>query len=158
MRDQLKADINSAMKAKENDRTTTLRGIWAEAQSIALNDKRKEISNADVILAAKKAVKEGNEGMEIFRVVNSPIANENFARNYRLVELATKYLPKNLSDEELNKAIDEIISDLTKQEVTIGRQSMGVIMKNMKDKYPDGNYDGKRLSALVKEKLENGSN
>jgi len=153
MRDKLKADIASAMKAKDKDRVTTLRGIWAVAQDVALKDKRKDVSNVDVISAAKKAVKEGNEGMDIYRVIDTPIANENYTRNYRLANLAAEYLPTNISTDEMSATVEAIINELISQDVVIGMKTMGPIMKAVKDKYPDGNYDGKELSTIVRAKL-----
>lgn len=58
------------------------------------------------------------------------------------------FLPKPLSDDELNALVDKAIK---KEEVT-GPKQMGLVMKNLKEK-TTGRVDGKKLANLVREKL-----
>jgi len=151
---KLRDDIRTALKAKEKETVTTLRSILALAQDIGLKDNRKEITEEDVVTASIKLVKEATEGMDIYRMVDTPIANENFERNYLLKTIASRYLPKQYSEDELTDVISVIIGTI---EYSTGSRAsmknMGEVMKTVKNQLPVGSYDGKILSALVKKSL-----
>ena len=151
---KLRDDIRTALKAKEKETVTTLRSILALAQDIGLKENRKEITNDDVVVAATKLIKEASEGMDIYRTIDTPVANENFTRNHRLKELATSYLPKQYTEDELRDVVSVIIGTL---EVSIGdkftMKDMGKIMGEVKSQLPKGSYDAKFVSSIVKESL-----
>jgi len=152
---KLREDIKSSLKAKDKETTMALRSIFALAQDIGLKENRKEITNDDVVSAAKKLKKEGEEGCEIYKVIDSPIADDNYARNFRLVELTKDYLPKQYTDEEMSDVVSVIIGVLEHSLGTaLTMKDMGKVMKEVKSQLPDGSYDGKKMSDLVKEGLK----
>jgi len=151
---KLRDDIKTASKAKDKEMLGALRSILAMAQDIALKDNRKDITNDDVVVSATKLVKEGNEGMDIYRVISSPIANENFARNYLLANTAVNYLPKQYTEEELKDVVSVIIGTLEcSNENKLTMKDMGKVMGEVKSQLPNGSYDAKLVSTIVKENL-----
>lgn len=148
----LKNDIKVAMKNGNKDEVTTLRGIYALAQDIALKENRKDVVDIDVVSAAKKSIKEGKEGIDTYSKINNEVGKLNYDRNMRLVNLASKYVPQNITEDQIRDSVNKIIET---NGILMSMSSMGTVMKLFKEAYPDGNYDGKTVSIIVREILSN---
>ena len=100
-------DIKEAMKAQDKVALATLRNIkkvLLEAKTApGAND---TVSDEDAIKIIQKLVKQGRESAQLYESQNrNDLAQEELAQ----VSVMEKYLPKPLSDEEINQAVKEII-------------------------------------------------
>jgi uncharacterized protein len=137
--EQVQADTREAMKAGERDRVGALRMV---ANALQLEAKE---GASDEIAVLRRERKRRLEAAEAYREGGSPdrAAAEEFE-----AEIIQGYLPEELSDEELATLVDEALADSGAS----GPQDMGKAMGAVMPKV-DGRADGKRVSAIVRERL-----
>lgn len=144
--DDISEGIKEAMKAKDAVRRDTLRNVkkvFLEAKTApGAND---ELSDADALKILQKLAKQGRESAEIFTQQGRADLAENELAQVRVLE---EYLPKQLSEVELESALRTIITQLG---VTEPRE-MGKVM-SVATKQLAGKADGKAISAMVKKIL-----
>ena len=106
--DTISNDIKAAMLSREKDKLEALRSVKA-AFLLAKSDNHQELSEEKEIAIVQKLVKQRKESAEIYKANNRMDLCDK-----ELIELAVleKYLPSKLTDEELTKAVKEIISGL----------------------------------------------
>ena len=135
-----------AMKAKDAVRRDTLRNVkkvFLEAKTApGAND---ELSDADALKILQKLAKQGRESAEIFTQQGRADLAENELAQVRVLEA---YLPKQLSEAELESALRAIITQLGVTEPREIGKVMGVATKQLA-----GKADGKAISAMVKKIL-----
>jgi len=126
------------MKSKKEDvnRSKVLQAILSSSLLLAKEDGNREANANDIIQAAKKEVKMTQQAKD----AGAPFLECTF-------EVCSEFLPKMLSDEELENVINNYINDNE-------RCNMGSIMKELKTNYVDL-YDGKKASTLVRNLLKN---
>ncbi|MBP5196234.1 MAG: GatB/YqeY domain-containing protein [Bacteroidaceae bacterium] len=144
--DEISEGIKEAMKAKDAVRRDTLRNVkkvFLEAKTApGAND---ELSDADALKILQKLAKQGRESAEIFsQQGRADLADAEMAQ----VKVLEEYLPKQLSEAELEAALRDIIAQLG---VTSARE-MGKVM-GVATKQLAGKADGKAISATVKRLL-----
>ena len=146
--DIISNDIKEAMKAKDKVALDTLRNIkkvLLEAKTApGAND---TVSDDTAIKLIQKLVKQGKESAELYSSQNRPeLAAEELAQ----VAVMEKYLPKQMSEEEVASALKEIIA----QTGAAGPQDMGKVM-GVATKQLAGKAEGRMISAIVKQLLNN---
>ena len=144
--DDISEGIKEAMKAKDAVRRDTLRNVkkvFLEAKTApGAND---ELSDADALKILQKLAKQGRESAEIFTQQGRADLAENELAQVRVLE---EYLPKQLSEAELESALRAIITQLGVTEPREIGKVMGVATKQLA-----GKADGKAISAMVKKIL-----
>ena len=144
--DDISEGIKEAMKAKDAVRRDTLRNVkkvFLEAKTApGAND---ELSDADALKILQKLAKQGRESAEIFTQQGRADLAENELAQVRVLEA---YLPKQLSEAELESALRAIIAQLGVTEPREMGKVMGVATKQLA-----GKADGKAISAMVKKIL-----
>ena len=144
--DDISEGIKEAMKAKDAVRRDTLRNVkkvFLEAKTApGAND---ELSDADALKILQKLAKQGRESAEIFIQQGRADLAENELAQVRVLE---EYLPKQLSEAELESALRTIITQLGVTEPREMGKVMGVATKQLA-----GKADGKAISAMVKKIL-----
>ncbi len=145
MEQQIQQDIKAAMLAKEKTRLESLRAIKAAILLAKTADGSESIADEAVVKIIQKLVKQRKETAEIYRQQN----REELAVQ-ELAEAAAMevYLPKQLSEEELEAELKKIIAQVG----ATGPQDMGKVMGTA-TKALAGKADGKAISALVKKLL-----
>jgi len=144
--DQISEDIKAAMKARDKVRLETLRNIkkvFIEAKTApGAND---ELDDAAALKIIQKLAKQGRETARTY-TDNSrqDLADEELAQ----VAVMEEYLPKQLSPEEIEKAVKDIIA----QTEATSMKDMGKVM-GMAGKLLAGKADGKAISTIVKQLL-----
>lgn len=144
--DQISEDIKAAMKARDKVRLETLRNIkkvFIEAKTApGAND---ELDDAAALKIIQKLTKQGRETARTY-TDNSrqDLADEELAQ----VAVMEEYLPKQLSPEEIEKAVKDIIA----QTGATSMKDMGKVM-GMAGKLLAGKADGKAISTIVKQLL-----
>ena len=145
MEQQIQQDIKAAMLAKEKTRLESLRAIKAAITLAKTADGSESIADEAVVKIIQKLVKQRKETAEIYKQQN----REELAAQ-ELAEAAAMevYLPKQLSEEELEAELKKIIAQVG----ATGPQDMGKVMGTA-TKALAGKADGKAISALVKKLL-----
>lgn len=146
LKSKIEADMKQAMLQKNKDELTTLRSIksmilLAQTESTA----NKELSEADEVKILSKAAKQRKESAEVYHQQNRTDLAEKEEFELNIIE---RYLPKQLSDEELSIEVKNIINQIG----AAGMQDMGKVM-GIASKTLAGKADGKRISEVVKKEL-----
>ena len=144
--DQISEDIKAAMKARDKVRLETLRNIkkvFLEAKTApGAND---TLEDADALKILQKLAKQGRETAQTYIDNNrQDLADEELAR----AKVIEEYLPKPLSEEEIEKEVKDIIAQTGAQ----GMKDMGKVM-GMASKKMAGRADGRDISTIVKKLL-----
>ncbi|MFN3783236.1 MAG: GatB/YqeY domain-containing protein [Spirosomataceae bacterium] len=137
------ADIKAAMLARDQVRLLALRDI---KKMILLEETKAggtgEISEADEMRILQKAVKQRKDSAEIYVAQNRP---DLLAKEEAEIAVIEAYLPKAMSEEELETAIAAIIAEVGATSPADMGKVMGVATKSLA-----GKTDGKAISAMVK--------
>jgi len=141
--------IKVSMKTKNALQLNACKQIKAVAQDIAIRDKRKELKDEDIITAASKCKKEAAESMDIYKAFDTPVANDNFTKAYQLDVVCDRFLPTQLTEDEMVRYVSQAISETNAQSM----KDMGNVMKHFNETHPKGTFDGKFVSSEVRKKL-----
>ena len=146
LKQQIDNDIKKAMLAKNKEELEALRAIKSLIL-LAETDKGAtgEISSDTENKLLQKAVKQRKESAEIFQQQGRPELADR--ENFQL-EVISRYLPKQLSEDEITEALKNIIQQVGAK----GPQDMGKVMGTA-TKALSGKADGKVISELVKKLL-----
>ncbi|MDY4248967.1 GatB/YqeY domain-containing protein [Bacteroides pyogenes] len=144
--DRVSEDIKNAMKTKDKVALETLRNVkkfFIEAKTApGANDSLTDDAALKII---QKLVKQGKDAAEIYRgQARQDLADAELAQ----VAVMEAYLPKQLSAEELEAALKEIIAETG----ATGGKDMGKVM-GVASKKLAGIAEGRAISAKVKELL-----
>jgi uncharacterized protein len=146
LRTQIDNDIKTAMLAKNKEELEALRGI----KSLILLAETEKGGNGEVSVDAEnkllmKAAKQRKESAEIFtQQGRQDLAQKELFQ----LDIISRYLPKQLSEEELIAAVKQVIAETGAS----GPQDMGKVMGAATKKLA-GQADGKQISELVKKIL-----
>lgn len=144
--DTVSADIKKAMLARDAVRLESLRGIkkeFLEAKTAKGSDGT--LSDDRAIQILSKMVKQRRESAEIYTQQNRPELAEAELAQAAIIE---EYMPKQLTPEELDAALREIIARVGATSPKEMGKVMGVASKRLA-----GRADGKDISAKVRELL-----
>jgi len=142
----INADIKAAMLAKDANALTSLRAVKAAILlAKTAEGAKEELSTDDEIKIVQKLVKQRKDSLEIFEQQNRPDLAEKERAEIAVIE---KYLPAQLSPEELKAELQKIIAETG----AASPADMGKVM-GMATKALSGKADGKAISAIVKELL-----
>lgn len=146
LKDKLKADLSAAMKSRDEVRTRTLRmALTAISNEEVAGATARELSDADIIKVLTKEAKKRREAAEAFRG-----AGREAQAQAELDEKAVldEYLPAQLTDEELNRLVEEAIAESGAE----GPRAMGQVMKILTPKVA-GRAEGGRVAQAVRARL-----
>lgn len=142
--DNLKDDLKTAMLAKTPVKVSVLRMLLSEL-NYAKIQKGGDLEDAEVTNVVQKEVKKRREAAAGFR---SGGREESAKKEEDEAEILSAYLPAQLSDDDLGKIIDDVISQTGASGVTDMGRVIGVVMGKVA-----GTAEGERVSMLVKERL-----
>ena len=137
--DTVKSDLTAAMKAGDRDRVGILRLVLSELQKAAKD------GSADEQAVLRRERKRRLESASAFRDGGRPELAEAEDRE---AELIAGYLPAELDD----AALADLVSAAVAETGATSPRDMGSVMKLVLSRAA-GRADGKRVSALVKERL-----
>lgn len=144
--DQVSEDIKKAMLAREKVRLEALRGIKKEfLEAKTAKGANGELSDETALKILVKMVKQRKESAEIYKSNNRPELAENELAEAAVIE---EYLPKQLSEEELEAELKAIIAEVGATSPAEMGKVMGVASKKLQ-----GKAEGRAISAKVKELL-----
>lgn len=143
LKEKIDADIKDAMRNKKKEELTALRAIksailLAETEKGAGSD----ISEEAEMRLLTKAAKQRKESAEIYEKEG----RDDLASKERMeLDIINRYLPKQLTEEELDKELSTVVSELGAS----GPQDMGKVMGEATKRFA-GRADGKVIAARVK--------
>ncbi len=144
LKNQIVADMKSAIKAGDKNQLRVVRLILAGIKQIEV-DTRKELDDSIILSLLAKMIKQRRDSVEQFKKGNrQDLASIELAE----IEILNHYLPEQLSANELENIVNAIIQDLG----ATGIRDMGKVMAQIKIKV-SGRADMSIVSTLVKEKL-----
>ena len=146
MEARIQKDLIEAMKEKNTLRIAALREIKTAIMKYKTSaDYKGTCTDADIIGIIQKLVKQHTESYNIYKDAGrTDLASEEFGQMKYLEE----YLPHMMSNEQLEKVIDEVIRDLGLSIM----KDMGRVMGHLKQTFPN-QYDAKYASTYIKSKL-----
>jgi uncharacterized protein YqeY len=137
--EQVQADVRTAMKAGDRERTGALRMIVDALQ------KEAKLGDGDEVAVLQRERKKRAEAADAYAEAGR---DEQAGAERFEAELIEAYLPQQLSDEELAELVDAAIGETGAGE----QKQMGQVMSALMPKL-GGRADGKRVSAAVRERL-----
>jgi uncharacterized protein YqeY len=138
-------DYKQAMKSKEKIRSSCLSFLRSNLMNQAIGLKKKSLEDKEVISVIKKLVKQHQDSIGQFKQGKR---EDLVAKEMQELEILKSYLPPELSADEINKIIEEVISKVQAK----GIKDMGRVMKEVMAKIAS-QADGKLVSDLVKQRL-----
>ena len=141
---RLKSDMKDAMRARESERLTTIRMLLAALKNKQI-DARRELNEEDIVTVLATEAKKRREAAESFRGGDRLELAEKEEAELVVIE---SYLPQQLSEDEVNAIIDELIASTGAESKRDMGKVMGPLMGRIK-----GQFDGGRAKDLVMAKL-----
>ncbi|HYH06882.1 MAG TPA: GatB/YqeY domain-containing protein [Thermoanaerobaculia bacterium] len=138
--EQVRADMTAAMKAQEKDRLSTLRMLQSALKNEQINVGH-ELSDEEAMTVIRKAVKQRLDSIEQY--VNAG-RNELADKERAEMAILQTYLPPELSAEELESGLREIIAFTG----AASKKDMGKVMKEATARFK-GRVDGKKVQEAV---------
>ncbi len=146
LKDRLKADLTTAMKARDDVRTRTLRMVLtAVSKEEVAGGSARELSDEDLVALLTREAKKRREAAEAFEAGGRA---DSAADERAEGEVLAEYLPAQLTDEELGSLVEAAIAEAGAS----GPKQMGAVMKIVNPKVA-GRAEGSRVAAEVKRRL-----
>ena len=145
LKDQLTADLTTAMKAKDAGRLGTLRMVKAALMNRQI-EKGGELTDEEVQKALQSLVKQRRDSVEQYQKAGRAELAEREQAEIGVIEA---YLPRAATPEEIGNAVDAAIAETGASSMKEMGQVMKAAMANLQGK----NADGKLVSEAVKTKL-----
>jgi hypothetical protein len=137
-------DVKTAMRSKDKERLATLRLITAAIKQKEV-DERIELNDEQIISVLEKMIKQRKDSIEQFeKAGRTELADKEKAE----LAIINEYMPAQLTEAEINAAIDAAIAETGASEM----KEMGKVMGVLKPKLA-GKADMSQVSALIKQKL-----
>ena len=146
--DTIMTDMKDAMKSHDKETLSTLRFLKSAIDLFKINNKMDRTdspSDEVVIEVVSKQVKTHKESIEEFKKAGRTDLVENLLKE---VEVLSKYLPEQLSEDEVRSKIEEVISSINATSI----KDMGRVMKELTPIFK-GKADMKLVNEIVREKL-----
>ncbi|MFF3667448.1 GatB/YqeY domain-containing protein [Microtetraspora malaysiensis] len=146
LKDKLKADLSASMKARDEVRLRTIRMALAaiNVEEVAGKEAR-ELSDEEILKVLTREAKKRREASEAFANAGRAAQAQAELDEQAVLE---EYLPAQLSDDELNRLVDEAIAESGAE----GPKAMGQVMKVLNPKIA-GRAEGGRVAQAVRARL-----
>ncbi|MES1950103.1 Yqey domain containing protein [Salinisphaera sp. S4-8] len=141
----LQDDMKSAMRTRDKERLAVIRMLMAAVKQREV-DEREELSDADVLAVIEKMVKQRRDAEQQYREANRPELADAEAAEIAVLE---NYLPAQLSEAEIDQAIDNAIAESQAQSMRDMGKVMGVLKPRLQ-----GQADMAVVSQRLKTRLQ----
>lgn len=140
---QIKADQLSARKAKDTLKASILTTLIGEAEMVGKNAQR-ETTDQEVLAVIKKFIKNIDETLKV-RVLPELVSEKL---------ILSEYVPKQMTGTALQSMVAASIMAVEKNsENALTVKDLGKVMKQIKQDWPDANFDGGEATQIIKSKL-----
>lgn len=148
LKNRLRADLNTAMKARDQLRTRTIRmALTSVTNEEVAGSEARELTDDEVVGVLTKEAKKRRDAAEAFEAAGRV---DQAAAERAEGEVLAAYLPAQLSDEDLTAIVTAAIN----QSGAAGMQAMGQVMKAVRPQIA-GRAEGGRVAAEVRRQLSN---
>lgn len=144
LKEQLKEDLKTAMRDKEVVKRDSIRAINTMIKQIEV-DERRELDDEEVIKLIQRGIKQREEAISQYKAASR---DDLVQKEQEQVDVFMLYLPKQLSDEELESGMKEIVAQTGATTMKDMGKVMGIATKTFA-----GVADGKRINEMVKKLL-----
>lgn len=142
---QIVADLTTAMKAQDGNRTSTLRMVKAAMMNRQI-EKGSELDDDDMQKLLRSLVKQRRDSIEQYEKAGR---QELVDKEKAEIEVIETYLPQAASQEEIEQAVAAAIAETGASSM----KDMGKVMKAVQAALAGKNADGRTVSEVVKAKL-----
>jgi len=138
----IQKDLVDAQKSKDQEKLETLRMVLAEIKNRSI-DSKKDLKEKEVQEILRKEIKKRKDSIKAFKDGGRDELAQKEEREIAIIE---KYLPAQMSEEEVQKAVSKIIKDNSGMDFG---PLMGKVMKELKDK-----ADGALVKDIVSKEIK----
>lgn len=143
MNERIQEDLKAAMKSGNKFSLSVLRMLKSALQLESIS-KKHELDDDEVTTVIKRQVKQRKDSIAEYEKYNKTEEVESLNKE---IEILNSYLPEEMSEDEINKVIDDVFETLKPTSM----KEMGAVMKEINTKIT--NADMALVSKLVKERL-----
>jgi uncharacterized protein YqeY len=145
---ELKEELKQSMLARDSEKTSALRMVISALgyYEIEKGGAGYEATDEDVEAVLQKQVKQRRDSIEQFQAGGR---DDLVAKESKELAMLEKYLPAQMSEEEVSKLVDEAVAQTGATSASDMGKVMGALMPKVK-----GKADGGLVSKLVREKLQ----
>ena len=147
LKQQIDSDLKQAMLAGDKTLTTTLRGLKSSIlyAEVSAGKRDEGLADPEIMDILTKESKKRQESADLYKQGGN---DESAAAELAEKEVIARYLPAQLTDDELQQMIDQAVTETGAS----GMQDMGKVIAVVK-KTAGASADGARIAQLTKEKL-----
>lgn len=145
MLDKINEDLKTAMKEHDTFKLSVLRMLKSALQLEQIA-KKHELDDSEVSSVIKKQVKLRKDSIIEYEKYGKSDSVKDLENE---VEILTSYLPEEMSKEEIEATVNEVIAEINPESI----KEMGKVMKRLNEVLAGKNADMSLASSLVKEKL-----
>jgi uncharacterized protein len=140
--ERLAQDLTAAMKARDAQRVSVLRGVLAAAKHLKVERRVPQLDESDLVQVMRRELRKREEAEDYaVKAGREDLVTQN--RDERAI--LESYVPAPLGGEELERAIREALA-------AGGERQIGAVMTALRQRYP-GRVDGKAASELARKIL-----
>ena len=145
LKERLDGDLKDAMRNKDSIRRTVLRTIISEIRNAEIA-KQEALDDEGILVVMTKQAQQRRDSIEAFKAASRSDLVESESAELKII---SGYLPEQLSEDEIEVVITEVISQVEAK----GSSDMGKVMKEIMQRVR-GRADGKMVSAIVTSRLK----
>jgi uncharacterized protein YqeY len=150
LKERITVDTKLAMKARDHEVVSALRMISAKVLEKEVELRREKgrdykLNDEETIAVVSAYAKQRRQSIDSYREAGR---DELVTKEQHELDIVQKYLPRQLSESEIQKIVEEAIQETSAS----GPQAMGQVMRTVMPKLK-GAADGKTVNAIVKQKL-----
>ena len=142
LKEALREAMKAALRAKEQLKLDTIRGVLSEIQYEEIQKKVEDLADEDILTVIKREIKKRNEEVEFAQKAGRADLQETAKLELAALEA---FLPQQMSADQLR----QILSELKAENPAL---NLGGAMKTLKERYA-GQYDSRLASDLAREVL-----
>ncbi|MBP2078152.1 MULTISPECIES: GatB/YqeY domain-containing protein [Oceanobacillus] len=144
--DRLNQDMKQAMKNKDKETLSVIRMVKASIQNESIKLSKDTLSEDEDLTILSREVKQRKDSLQEFKSAGREDLVEKLENELVILQ---KYLPKQLSDEELLSIIQVTIQEVNATSMKDMGKVMGAVMPKVK-----GKADGSQIKKLVQQELQ----
>tara|TARA_Y100000588_G_scaffold53677_1_gene50687 strand:- start:2053 stop:2499 length:447 start_codon:yes stop_codon:yes gene_type:complete len=144
LRETLDSDLKQAMRNKEALKRTVLRTMLSEIRNAEINSQT-TLDDEGIISVLTKQVQQRKDSVEAYEAANRQDLVEKETAEINIISV---YLPEQLPQEEVERIIEDVISQSGSSSLDDMGKVMGLVMPQVR-----GRADGKIVNAIVTKKL-----
>jgi hypothetical protein len=146
LKERLRADLNAAMRARDQVRMRTLRmALTSITNEEVAGDSARNLSDEEIVKVLTREARKRREAAEAFGAAGR---DEQAAAERAEGKVLADYLPAQLTDDELTALVSAAVAETGAS----GMQGMGQVMKLLTPRVA-GRADGARVAAEVRRRL-----